>query len=149
SLWRLTTTHFSRIDLNWSKRLPSDAISPLETPPRPENDPNSCTVDGSIIECQNQILGEDIPLTGTGLTLHYQSERTHGRLLERAVHIPLSGAAVPASLSAIVLDVDIAGQHIETRYPPAPNLATTFVWDGKDGFGRPVLGTKKATIRVT
>jgi YD repeat-containing protein len=34
---------------------------------------------GSIIGCQNQTLGEDVPIIGTDFSLHYQSDRLPGR----------------------------------------------------------------------
>jgi YD repeat-containing protein len=38
-----------------------------------------CVASGSDIGCQNQSLGEDIPITGTPFSLHYQSDRQAGR----------------------------------------------------------------------
>ena len=35
--------------------------------------------DSSSIGCQNQSLGEDIPISGTSFSLHYQSDRRLGR----------------------------------------------------------------------
>ncbi|MBI3478006.1 MAG: RHS repeat-associated core domain-containing protein [Acidobacteria bacterium] len=34
---------------------------------------------GSVIGCQNQTLGEDVPIVGTDFSLHYQSDRLPGR----------------------------------------------------------------------
>jgi RHS repeat-associated protein len=40
---------------------------------------------GSVIGCQNQSLGEDVPVVGTGFSLHYQSDRLPGRADANAV----------------------------------------------------------------
>jgi RHS repeat-associated protein len=39
---------------------------------------NPCNSMGSTIGCQNQSLGEDIPISGTPFSLHYQSDRQLG-----------------------------------------------------------------------
>ncbi len=40
---------------------------------------------GSVIGCQNQTLGEDIPIVGTGFSLHYESDRVPGRADANAI----------------------------------------------------------------
>jgi RHS repeat-associated protein len=40
---------------------------------------DDCNSKGSTIGCRNQSLGEDIPVSGTPFTLHYQSDRQLGR----------------------------------------------------------------------
>lgn len=150
SLWRFKAPHFTTYDCNWARILPSDATSPTTTPaPRSTVDNQPCHASGSIIECENQTLGEDIGITGTGIYLHYQSDRTLGRTAERTIDIPLIGGVVPPSLSRIELDVTIAGQHHHSSFTPQPNLATTFVWDGRDVYGRVITGTHHATVMVT
>src|SRR5690606_29523834 len=76
-LWRVETPHFSPWDLNWGVQPPEDAEScsgcgvdpPLEC---------SSTEHGSIIECETQVLGERVPVAGTGLTLNWRSSRVVG-----------------------------------------------------------------------
>jgi RHS repeat-associated protein len=51
------------------------------TPGAPSNNvDNQCSQSGgSSIGCQNQSLGEDVPIVGTGFSLHYEGDRAPGR----------------------------------------------------------------------
>src|SRR5262249_42048035 len=124
--------------------------SPLPFPPHADPDPrNSCPQSGnSLIECQNQILGEEVGVTGTPFTLHYASDRVPGRQASYSMVIPLSEATVPAPLDRIDLDILVAGQRIRQSFPPLPNQQTTFTWDSTDGYGRVVQGRQPITIRI-
>lgn len=70
------------------------------------------------------------------------------RSSNRTVDISLSGSTLPAGVDAIELTIEIAGQRIEKTFAPAPNLVDTFVWDGKDVYGRTVYGSARATIYI-
>jgi hypothetical protein len=111
SFWRVPTTHFSIFDCNWGYVLPTGAAPPPLLPPfapLPPDDP--CTSPGSIIECQSQILAEQIPIYGTPYSLRYQSDRVPGRLVKFA--IPVVGSSPPpSSLSRIDVIIDVAGRH--------------------------------------
>ena len=51
------------------------------TPIFHDNVDDSCLVTlASSIGCQNQSLGEDVPITGTGFFLHYEGDRAPGRI---------------------------------------------------------------------
>ncbi len=125
SLWRVRVTHFTPWDCNWPWGPPMDAVPPpAGSPPEgaPENPPPDAEEDvcgGCIIQPQSQSLGERLPIAGTEFSLHYQSERMPG--YRRELLIPLSGATVPDSLSAIDLSISIAGRVIRKRFPPAPD----------------------------
>lgn len=74
SLWRVLIPHFDQPwDANWGFVPPADATTAKgsEAVATTLNNPDSQC--GSIIECQNQTLGEALPLAGTGLALHYRS----------------------------------------------------------------------------
>ena len=101
SLWRVLIPHFDQPwDHNWGVIPPDDAEYPGEDP-EPEDLLNeACTVGGnSIIECQNQILGEAVGVVGTAFALHYQSDRVPGRRSAYTVDIPLR-AQRPRQLAA-------------------------------------------------
>ena len=114
--------------------------------PRNGNDNQPDCETGSIIECQNQVLGERLPITGTGLTLNYRSGRTPG--YASGLRIMLSGDSIAASVGRIYLLVEIAGRRFTDSFPPLPDQTMDFVWDGKDAFGRPVQGSVPAHVRV-
>jgi RHS repeat-associated protein len=151
SLWRVAMTHFTPWDLNWPYRPPEGAVPPPADPPKPEDkdapdDPTECP--GCIIEAENQVLGESIPIAGTPYTLNYRSNRVPGYVAGRTVKIPLSGPEIPTSLKRIDLEIQVAGQAHRLSFDAKPNLSTTFVWDGKDGVGRPVMGSVELTFRL-
>jgi RHS repeat-associated protein len=161
TLWRAGLDHFSAEDLNFSLVPPSDAVA--YTGPSPKgsdalDDPTVCP-GASIIEIENQVVGESVPIAGTPLTLNYRSNRVPGRKDAYQLTIPLSGASVPASLSEISFDVFVAGQHYAQSFP-APNCNVTnscgltnlvgqFTWDGNDAYGRKIQGVQPVVVRVT
>ncbi|MDB5309938.1 MAG: repeat protein [Gemmataceae bacterium] len=147
-LWRVPLTHFSTYDLNWGAAPPGDATPPGQGPGAggPNEDP--CVKNGSIIEIQNQGLGESVPLAGTSLGLHYSSTRVPGRTAAYTLDLPLSGPDVPKSLRRIELEVVVAGQRLQKTFPPGPNQRFTFTWDGKDAYGRHVPAQRPATVRI-
>ena len=153
SLWRVPTRHFTPWDHNWPFGPPEDAIAPgPENKPEKDDDPveeGTCESPGSIIECQNQVLGERVGVTGIPFSLNYRSNRVPGRTVSRSIQIPLSGASVPGSLEGIVLTVEVAGQRHKQGFPGEPNQTTSFTWDGLDVYGRVVQGSQNATVRIS
>jgi RHS repeat-associated protein len=150
-LWRSPVPHFTSFDCNRPLRLPRDARFPgLRDPRAPggEGVDDGCDADGSIVQCHNQTLGEDIPINGTSYFLHYQSDRQAGRKTENSIDIALSDDRIPASATAITLEVAIAGRTVHQSFPPTPNQHTVFTWDGKDAYGRLVQGRATASISV-
>jgi len=148
SFWRTPITHFTPWDCNWPWGPPPDAGGPPEPPldttfPNEEGD----CVSGCIIQPQSQSLGEKLPVTGTSFDLHYQSEHMPGNVAARTLTIPLSGDVVPASLQSIELTIQVAGQTFRQSFLAAPDQSYTFVWDGKDAYGRPARSAK-ATVSV-
>jgi RHS repeat-associated protein len=146
SLWRVPVTHFSSWDFNWPWSLPEWARWPWNTPPgegTPEDNP-TCQ-EGSVIECENQALGESLPLTGTPFRLHFKSDRVPGHLGKYTLRIPVMGASVPAPLQGIVVEMSVAGRHYTYSLPAAPNQTLSFTWDGKDAYGRTVQGEVPVT----
>src|SRR5262249_6242136 len=46
------------------------------------------------------------------------------------------------------LQVDVAGQHEEHTFPALPNQSTSFTWNGRDVYGREILGSTSARVRI-
>ena len=93
SFWRVPITHFTPWDCNWPAGPPPFAESPRQPEPRrntPLDDP-ACQ-GGSIIECQNQVLGEVVGITGTPFSLNYRSDRNPGYRVASTLQIQVSGA---------------------------------------------------------
>ena len=148
-LWRVPISHFTPWDCNWPYGPPDDAERPKQKEPKADDtEDDHCPLAGSIIECQNQTLGESLPILGTGLTLNYRSDRVPGREATNTLDIPLSGATVPASLKRIELKVAVAGRLFVQSFPPGPNQVHRFTWDGKDAYGRYLSGRQPVRVDV-
>jgi len=147
SFWRVTIDHFTTWDRNWGIRPKNDAVVPGQ---KINDDQSPCQTlkSGSVIECQNQVLGENLGLTGVRFGLHYNSDRVPGRIAARTLEIPLSGSSIPASLKRIRLEVEIAGKQFEQEYPAVVNQKATFTWDGQDAYGRTVQGRQPVLVGI-
>ncbi|WP_234023199.1 DNRLRE domain-containing protein [Sorangium cellulosum] len=169
SLWRVQVSHFTPWDCNWPFGPPGDGASPPGPgdggdgggggggggdgggrPDPEETEDESCKEDGSIIECENQILGEALPIVGTPFSLHYQSDRAWGRKDQRRLRIPLTRSYVPASLKRIESNVTIAGRTFadSVECPCEPDQSYDFDWDGTDARGRSLVGKQPVSVEI-
>jgi RHS repeat-associated protein len=149
SLWRVPLTHLTPWDCNWPFGFPDDATPPPDEAPqadRPEPDP--CKTSGSIIECENQTLGEALPITGTPYTLHYQSDRVEGRASRFGFEVAVTGATVPASLQRVLVRISGVGRTWNYIFNKAPNRRFAFHWDGRDRWGRLMQGSQTFDVEV-
>ncbi len=148
SLWRVRMPHFS--DINWPTGPPDDAVPPDEDPNGDQPMDACCRQAGnSVIEVQNQILGEAVSVIGTPFGLHYQSERVPGRKLAYSIDIPLSGDKdLPKSLKQIELEVSVAGQFFRDSFPPLKSQSTRFTWNGKNAYGQILQGKQPIHVRI-
>lgn len=154
SLWRTPITHFTAWDCNSMSGPPADAIPPPPEEPVSADEEKLDTEDsdecpGCIIDAQNQVLGEEIAIAGTGFSLSYRSDRVAGRKTSNTLTIPITGAVVPASLKSIDLEIQIAGQKTKLSFTDAPDQNYTFEWDGLDAYGRPVIGQADASVTIS
>jgi RHS repeat-associated protein len=154
SLWRVELEHFSIFDCNWSMWPPEGAAAPDGTPGTPP--PALCPygdAGGSVIHCQDQVLGEDLPLVGLPFGLHYRSDRVPGRLADRSLDIPLRGPVVHPMMKGIELEVNVAGQVFRRHFEPDPVPGSDwdffrYTWDGKDAYGRELQGRQRLDLRL-
>ncbi|MCC7381045.1 MAG: hypothetical protein IT384_04405, partial [Deltaproteobacteria bacterium] len=152
TLWRVRLPHLTPYDCNWPFGLSDDARAPSgRRPARTSEHPGKerpCEKSGSVVECDDGGLGEDLDLPGTPYSLHYRSRRQRGWKARRTLDIPISDDEVPASASAMIVEIRVAGRYFRESYAPAPNVVHRFVWDGKDVFGREVYGRVPVTGRI-
>jgi RHS repeat-associated protein len=163
SLWRTPIAHFTAWDHNWPFGPPDGSRGPGINPRQERqgdkrrtgltSDPNgsvtdSCIGAGSIIECENQTLGETLPIAGTPHSLSYRSSRVAGGDASRVL-IPIAEHDLPASLSRIEVTTYIGGQREFHVFPPLPDQSTTLIWNGLDGYGRRLAGAQLAMVKVT
>jgi len=151
SLWRARVPHFSPWDFNL-------AASPNNLPsvtPRPQlvlrgrETSNNCQTSGSIIECQNQTLGEDVPITGTPFNLTYRSTRAEGRASRRSIGVDVTQSEVPESLESIEVRMRFGGREVVQQLAPQANQQVDLTWDGRDEYGRRTFGTMPTDVLVT
>ncbi|MBI5514650.1 MAG: hypothetical protein HY909_12820 [Deltaproteobacteria bacterium] len=150
--WRFRQRHFCCWDDNMASKPSNKARFPTEKGPKPDglNQPNHCAP-GSIIACENRVLGEELGIAGTPFTLRYQSDRVPGRAGE--LHVPLTRELrTPEDLEGlrqIRMEVDVGGVRRQTLFEPATGLTGVFTWDGRLGADRRALnGSLQARIRV-
>ena len=148
SVWRVPVEHFSIYDFNLTLKTKKEKSNAKKVETPNQKVPNPKKECGSIIEAQNQVLGERVDIVGTPFSLNYRSDRVPGRR-NNVIDIPLSGDTISATLKQIRLDVSIAGQKFSQTFLPLPNLVTTFEWNGKDAYGRNVIGEQYAEIKIT
>lgn len=149
SFWRVPISHFSVYDFNWPIAVGPSSAPPSSSGPTSSNpsDPGPNVQCGSIIEVENQILGEQFSVTGTPFTINYRSDRVTGRQALRSIDIPL-GSTLPPGVKEIELKVNVAGKEFTKSFPPSEGQVYTYAWDGYDVYGRPVQGSVYAKVSV-
>ena len=146
TLWRVPLPHFSAWDFNWcffGKLF--DALADLF-----DNRPlaDSCTASGSFIECENQILGESVGVSGAPFGLHYRSDRVPGRRDAFHFEVQLTGETAPPNAKRVRFELDVLGQHVSHVVEAKPGQRYTFDWDGRDAYGRVWQGPALVRYRV-
>ncbi len=149
TFWRVAVSHFTSFDFNWPFGPPEDAVFP-----NPEGEPDAnhqknqdCLHPGCIVEARSRIIHEDIPIPGTGMTLHYASKRVAGGY-KTVITVPASGITVPESLKSIIVKVEVAGRTFEQILPPLPDQMATCKWDGLDHLGKQISSDVTAHVNI-
>lgn len=153
TLWRISTTHFTSIDINYNESgfLAALGAGFLKLLKQLALIAKQCLFPGSIIECENRILGERFPIAGTPFTINYRSFRAPGDAAIRTLRVPIIGAAVPGGLTRVFVRLDVAGKHYEQIVLPPYSLSTppvSIVWDGLDAYGRRIQGSVPGRVSV-
>ena len=124
-------------------------------PVTPEDDTDCAH--GSLIDCQNQILGETLAVSGTPFTLNYRSDRVPGHLASRTLDIPLTVVGSPNVNLYPLVRVGVkleAGHRVASvsgppLSPATPNMRLAVTWDSRDVYNRPVQGRWTQNVEVT
>ena len=74
---------------------------------------------GGVIDQENLVLREGVPLAGTSLLLTHASDWVPGRRAPYRLEVPLAGAEVPPELASIELEVTSGGKRIRRGLPAA------------------------------
>jgi hypothetical protein len=133
-LWRVPLKHFSSVDFNFGWGLPGKDPADNDTPPKPDidvDDPDKpCTTTGSIIECETQVLGEQIPIPGTPHSLAYRSSRVPGYKPARRVGVVLDGAKIHSEAMKATVIFSAGGkkqEYVTNKPAQGPGLGEPIV----------------------
>lgn len=176
-IWRSPIPHFTPWDANYPWSPPDDAVGPPEPvektndddPDGDEHDDDGSDQDesdsvpvvatakpevlcGSILECENQIVRQQIPITGTPFSLAYSSHRTPGWGADQAASYEMRGATVPDSLEQISLQLNGNGilegrTALRKEFDNRPFMTWIARIPTHDAFGRPVTGQRNFRVR--
>lgn len=145
--WRGETTHFTPIDLNWSANTDGTRPENIDAEENKEDpDDNECAAVSSYIKPKSLEFHEDIEITGTGLTLHYASQRTHG--YHHRISANVSNGDIPAGVTEMIAVLEIGGNRFEQSFAPGVLRDVEFVWDGKDPAGNLIKGVVRGQINI-
>ena len=111
----------------------------------PRRSEHSCQVQGSIIDVDNQSVGEDVAIVGTPFRLMYFSDRVFGRVNNYRIHIPI--LFDDPSIMQIDVAVTVAGRVFPSQSIPAlPNQVYELSWDGLDASNQPLPASTTASV---
>ncbi|HVJ63072.1 MAG TPA: hypothetical protein VM555_10220, partial [Tahibacter sp.] len=158
-LWRVPLTHFTPWDFNFPWGLPPGrkwpTLEDFKVWFRAWLRAAADCMFGSIIECQNQALRKSFGVAGSQITLNHRSEAQSGYKGDLSLDVPLFSDGKPDDLAGVTVQVFVAGHKFERVYDEAETAALTgneiYVfdqWDGRDIYGRDVLGTAIANVRL-
>jgi len=151
SVWRLEVNHFSSFDWNFALRAAVGAVVPgLINLLTGDTTAPSCRA-GSIIECENQTLGEVLPVAGSPFSLVYSSARQPGRWREINASVEKPSGA---TIKRVEAQATIAGQQLpasavfEATSGGKTYYQVGFRWDGRDLAGRVLNGRHRAHVKI-
>ena len=151
SLWRVPITHFSALGLQLAlsgRRATRVGLTGERRSEQPSNPRTVPTEDvGSIIGCQTQTLGEAVNVAGTPFSLHYQSDRTPGRV--NAYTWRSRSAARVCREPEAHRSGDPRGRAAHSHRASRPRQPDHHLHLGRQGRLRPHLqGAQPVTVRV-
>ncbi|MBI2390262.1 MAG: hypothetical protein HYV09_11795 [Deltaproteobacteria bacterium] len=155
TLWRFEVEHFSSFDWNFAIRAIAGALPPgLISFFSGDTTKPSCRA-GSIIECENQTLGEVLPIAGTPFSLRYSSARQPGRWREFVASVEKPSSPLPkrvegtATIAGRLLTGVVSEAVISDPVKgPRTYYQFRFRWDGRDSFARVLNGRQRAHVKV-
>ena len=148
TLWRFSATHASEYDLNWA--LPgNDPDDDSDDPTNGTRTNHPGCRSGCVIEVENQVLRDNLPVVGAPFMLSYASARAAGYRAASVLRIPVTNARpIDPRFTQFGIEVQIGGRVFRQTFAPDTNLSTSLVWDGLDVYGRPVDGAVATVIRT-
>ena len=145
SLWRTHVSHFSTWNYLFPVGASAQAVAPGAPPVvRPLDDPSTR---GPVL-IEKQAVAQDVSISGTPFSLHYQTDRTARFKSGFEIKVPLIGSTIPRGLKEVFSYVSIAGQEFDQAFDVQKNQQHVVDWDGKDAFGRMMQGRQIAHVSI-
>lgn len=131
--------------------VPFEPITCAEEPPKTATKPainKVATQCGSIVQTDNQVIGESVPVVGTKFSLSYFSNKVVGRVGDYKIRIPLTYGVYDPKYTQIFYSMKINGALVVSKTVAiAPNLNVDYVWNGAT-TGKVNIGSGKAEVLV-
>ncbi|MBI2395808.1 MAG: RHS repeat-associated core domain-containing protein [Deltaproteobacteria bacterium] len=153
-VWRVPVSHFSSYDSNMGQLWPTKPGFPAARQPLVAVEGRPRCARGSVIECENAVLGESIPLNGAPFSLVYRSDRADGYRVPYSTLIPIA----PDSEEGVdkLLRVEVQVHVLDVKLPKISisgaeaykKKAVPIYWDGKTSAGYPTQGPQRAKVRL-
>jgi hypothetical protein len=140
-IWRVPLTHFTAYDFNVAQAFapPLRLAHPRGTALL-AGECAATRVPGSVIECEEQVLTERIPLVGSPLSLHYRSDNS---VSYAGRHYMSTGVSCTSPTRVYVSAAGV--DNLPVVCDPASGVRYA-VWDGRDRWGNYVNGVVAARI---
>lgn len=107
------------------------------------------TAKGSIIDIDNQSVGELIPITGTGFDLFYSSRRVLGRVEDRTVYSPLTTETRDDVVNIRIRVFNEVGNNlVDSTYPNIADTTHEYVATGLTNSGAISIGSLKYKFMI-
>ena len=156
-LWRMPLQHFTPCDPNLSSVLPDGSSAPGNgtgpgntgnTGNNGSGENSDCEGQGSIIKIASQRLRESVRITGTPYAVHYSSDRVPEYAPGDSLDIALTTSDLLPDLMAVHLQVTAGGRITALEFGPEPDQSYTWTYDGRDSYGRDVVGPVEVEVRL-
>lgn len=106
---------------------------------------------GSIVQIENQVLGESVPLVGTNFNINYFTSWSQGRVGDYMLFVPIAGDVPRDNINSFDILVQDGSTivHSASYTNNQSNVTYSYTWDGLDSSGSPMIGTKTYKVTVT
>ena len=93
---------------------------------------------GKIFCFNHQAIHEQVPISGTTLTLDYFSQHAPGQ--QSHLTVKLTPPSLPQYLEMVHVSVSLEGRIFQEVLLPEEGMEYTLTWDGRNVYGQMVYG---------
>lgn len=136
SFWRVQVTHFTTYDFNFGYGWPNGAIAPdASINDLNDKSPTDCKIasPGCVLDVEEQRLGEDFSIPGSGIGIHYRSDRTPEHEKNYSISFRLNVPVTHPSFRGGFVHLSVAGKDYWQSINTSSPVQTVYLrWDGRD-----------------